>query len=88
MAWFETKNLSVDLHQDHIAHVWLDVPERSHNVFGREQIADMEAALERIAAEPSIKLAAFLGKKKSGFVAGADIQEFQSVKTAEDASAL
>ncbi|MGE3804992.1 MAG: 3-hydroxyacyl-CoA dehydrogenase NAD-binding domain-containing protein [Gemmataceae bacterium] len=88
MAWFETKNLSVDLHADHIAHVWLDVPERSHNVFGRQVLADMEAALERIEADRSIKLAVFLGRKKSGFVAGADIQEFQSVKTADDAAAL
>jgi 3-hydroxyacyl-CoA dehydrogenase/enoyl-CoA hydratase/3-hydroxybutyryl-CoA epimerase len=61
---------------------------RPFNVFGRSVINDVEDALAKIDGDRSIKLVAFLGRKTSGFVAGADIQEFTTIHTAEQAMAL
>jgi 3-hydroxyacyl-CoA dehydrogenase/enoyl-CoA hydratase/3-hydroxybutyryl-CoA epimerase len=84
MTIFKTANLQVERDGD-FGRLWLDVQDRPFNVFGRQVLADMHAALDAVEAEPGIKYLFFGSKKPSGFLAGADIQEFTTIKTAAEA---
>ena len=87
MTIFKTANLQVERNGD-FGHLWLDVQDRPFNVFGRQVIADMHAALDAVEAESGIKYLFFGSKKPSGFLAGADIQEFTTIKTGAEAMEL
>jgi 3-hydroxyacyl-CoA dehydrogenase/enoyl-CoA hydratase/3-hydroxybutyryl-CoA epimerase len=69
--------------------VWLtlDKPGSSTNVLGRAILEELGALLEPLAAEPP-KGVVIRSGKANGFVAGADIKEFTSFKSATDAYAL
>src|SRR6516162_10609524 len=71
-----------------IATLWLDVPDKTYNVFNRQVLADLKSAFDRIALDSSIKLLLIRGRKKNGFAAGADLHEFQTITTGEQAMAL
>src|SRR5437773_1073730 len=88
MAFFETDNLSVELQDQGIGHCWIDAKNRTYNVFSRQMLADVSAALDRVSAEPSIRALVFLGRKETGFMAGADLHEFTKIQTPADAMAL
>ena len=59
-----------------IALITLDDPGRSMNVTSPELIADMMAALDRVATDNAIKGAVLTSGKANGFVAGGDIKDF------------
>jgi 3-hydroxyacyl-CoA dehydrogenase/enoyl-CoA hydratase/3-hydroxybutyryl-CoA epimerase len=65
----------------------LDVPDRSVNVLNRQVMADLDAALDRV-AENKAPLLIVRSGKKSGFIAGADLQEFLSIRDAASAEAV
>jgi 3-hydroxyacyl-CoA dehydrogenase/enoyl-CoA hydratase/3-hydroxybutyryl-CoA epimerase len=88
MAFFQTDNLWVNQLADGVAALVLDVKGRPVNVLGRQVMADLEAALDAVDAEPSFKVVILRSGKPGTFIAGADLQEFRSVRTAEDAAAL
>jgi 3-hydroxyacyl-CoA dehydrogenase/enoyl-CoA hydratase/3-hydroxybutyryl-CoA epimerase len=71
-----------------IATLWLDVPDKTYNVFNRQVLGELHSAFDRIAPDSSIKLLLIRGRKKNGFVAGADLHEFQSITTSDQAMAL
>lgn len=71
-----------------IATLWLDVPGKTYNVFNRQVLADLHSTFDRIAPDSSIKLLLIRGRKKNGFVAGADLHEFQTISSPEQAIAL
>jgi 3-hydroxyacyl-CoA dehydrogenase/enoyl-CoA hydratase/3-hydroxybutyryl-CoA epimerase len=73
---------------DGVAALVLDVPGRSVNVLNRQVLADLEAALDRVAAEPSFRLLLIRSGKPGTFLAGADLHELGAVATAEEAAAL
>jgi 3-hydroxyacyl-CoA dehydrogenase/enoyl-CoA hydratase/3-hydroxybutyryl-CoA epimerase len=85
---FQTTNLRIEQRPDGIALLRLDVPGHSINVLNREVLGDLEAAFEHVAAEPTIRLLVIRSDKISGFVAGADLHEFASIRTAEEATAI
>jgi 3-hydroxyacyl-CoA dehydrogenase/enoyl-CoA hydratase/3-hydroxybutyryl-CoA epimerase len=87
MEAFRAENLTVEK-DDGIATLWLDVPGKTYNVFNRQVLADLDKAFDRIAPDSSIKLLFIRGRKKNGFVAGADLHEFQTITTGEQATAL
>jgi 3-hydroxyacyl-CoA dehydrogenase/enoyl-CoA hydratase/3-hydroxybutyryl-CoA epimerase len=88
MAFFQTKHLTVDTQSDLGAVLRLDVAGRPVNVFNREVFADLDAALDKLVELPSLKLLGILSAKSSGFIAGADLHEFATVRSAADATAL
>ncbi|HJT79330.1 MAG TPA: 3-hydroxyacyl-CoA dehydrogenase NAD-binding domain-containing protein [Gemmataceae bacterium] len=88
MPFFQADNLRVELASDGIAQLWLDVRDRPLNVFNRQVLADLGAALDRVAAESSARLLVVRSAKPSGFLAGADLHEFTAVRSADDAAAL
>src|SRR6266849_8381286 len=87
MEIFRAENLIIEKDKS-IATLWLDVPGKTYNVFNRQVLADLNAAFDAIAPNSSIKLLLIRGRKKNGFVAGADLHEFQTITTGEQAMAL
>src|SRR5713101_3593690 len=88
MSFFQAETLRVDLQPDGVADLWMDVPGRPVNVFNRQLIADLYAALDRIAAESAIGVLVVRSAKTSGFLAGADLRAFTQVQSPADATAL
>jgi len=88
MALFQTDNLSVTLAADGVATLLLDVLDHSMNVFNRQVLADLDAAFDRIAADPAVKLLVIRSGKPTGFIAGADLHEFTTVTKPSDAEEL
>src|SRR5947209_2051814 len=88
MPLFQAENLEVDTDGSGVALLKLDVPGRSVNVLTPQVLKDLDAALDRVAAQTSLRVLVLRGMKKSGFLAGADIQQFASIATPAEASAL
>jgi 3-hydroxyacyl-CoA dehydrogenase / enoyl-CoA hydratase / 3-hydroxybutyryl-CoA epimerase len=66
----------------------LDVAGKSVNVFNRQVLTDLEAAIEQIAGEPSVRLLGIRSGKPSKPFAGADLEEFGRIHDPADARAL
>jgi 3-hydroxyacyl-CoA dehydrogenase/enoyl-CoA hydratase/3-hydroxybutyryl-CoA epimerase len=69
---------------DGIGILTLDVPERSANTLGAAVLRELGAALESIQSAPPRGLIIRSGKA-SGFIAGADINEFTGFRSVDDA---
>ncbi len=88
MALFQANTLQIDTDDSGVALMKLDLPDRSVNVLTPQMLTDLDEALDRVASESSLKLLVIRGMKPTGFLAGADIQQFQNIATAEEAVAL
>jgi 3-hydroxyacyl-CoA dehydrogenase / enoyl-CoA hydratase / 3-hydroxybutyryl-CoA epimerase len=69
---------------DGIASLTLDRPGSSANTLGQPVLLELEARLADLAAAPPAGLIIRSGKP-SGFIAGADIREFTTLRNAEEA---
>ncbi|SCW45413.1 3-hydroxyacyl-CoA dehydrogenase / enoyl-CoA hydratase / 3-hydroxybutyryl-CoA epimerase [Sphingobium faniae] len=69
-------SIRFDIDGDGIATLTIDVPGQSMNVIGPDFIADLDAAITRIASEDGIKGAVIASGKDSGFMAGMDLKFF------------
>src|SRR6202158_204970 len=87
MEIFKAESLTIEK-DNGIATLWLDVPGKTYTVFNRQVLADLSEAFDHIAPDSSLKLLLIRGRKKNGFVAGADLHEFQTITTPEQAIAL
>jgi 3-hydroxyacyl-CoA dehydrogenase/enoyl-CoA hydratase/3-hydroxybutyryl-CoA epimerase len=88
MSWFQAETLRVDQEPGGIGVLWFDVPGRPVNVFNRQVLADLQAALDRVEAEPALRVLVVRSAKASGSLAGADLHEFAKVQSSSDATAL
>lgn len=88
MAFFEAEAIRIDLRDQGTAVLTIDVPGRTHNVFSRSVLSQLDHALSAVAADHSIRLLAIVSGKESGFVAGADVHEFADVRTPEQATEI
>ncbi|MBA4090594.1 MAG: 3-hydroxyacyl-CoA dehydrogenase [Sphingobium sp.] len=68
--------IAFDIDADGIAILTIDVPGQSMNVIGPDFLADLDAAITRIASEEGIKGAVIASGKDSGFMAGMDLKFF------------
>ena len=68
-----TESIRIDVDSDGIAILTFDIPDRAANVFNRESMASLSAAIERVATDDAIVGAVFTSGKKT-FVAGADLE--------------
>lgn len=73
------KTIRFDIDADGIATLTIDVPDQSMNVIGPDFLADLDAAITRIASEDGIKGAVIASGKDSGFMAGMDLKYFGSM---------
>jgi 3-hydroxyacyl-CoA dehydrogenase / enoyl-CoA hydratase / 3-hydroxybutyryl-CoA epimerase len=88
MPIFQAESLVVEKDVDGSAVLKLDVPGKTHNVFTRQVLADLDAAFECLAEESSIPVLVVRSGKPAGFVAGADVRGFLDIRTAAEAAAL
>jgi 3-hydroxyacyl-CoA dehydrogenase/enoyl-CoA hydratase/3-hydroxybutyryl-CoA epimerase len=88
MALFKAENLEVDTDGSGAALLKIDVPGRTYNVLTRQLLRDLDAALDRVAVHPNLAVLVIRGMKKTGFLAGADIQGFADIRSPDEAAAL
>src|SRR5438034_4338045 len=89
MPFFQAEDLSVEIQGgDQAAVLTLDAPGRNVNVLGRQVLADLEAALDRLADVPTLKFLGIRSAKPASFIAGADLHELAAVRNTADAVAL
>ncbi len=74
--------------EDGIAVVTLDLPGESINKFSRSVRNEFAALLTELEGDAAVRAVVVISGKPDIFVAGADIQEFVALKTAEDATRL
>src|ERR1041384_2942393 len=73
---------------DGIALLTLDVPGEPVNTLGSGVIAEFQAVLDRIRDDPGARAVVLISGKPENFVAGADINEFARIRSAEEGEAL
>ena len=73
---------------DGIAVLTLDVPGESVNMLGTSIIEEFEALLRQIADDAGARAVVLISGKAENFVAGADIQEFTRISSAEEGTAM
>ena len=73
---------------DGIAVLTLDVPGESVNMLGTQIIEEFEALLRQIAEDADARAVVLISGKAENFVAGADIQEFTRISSAEEGTAM
>jgi len=88
MPVFQGKTLTVDRDTDGRVVLKLDVPGRSVNVLNRQLLAELDVALDHIEAEGRAPLLVIQSAKPTGFLAGADLAEFQAIADRAAAEAL
>ena len=79
---------TIRLDDDGIAWLTFDLPGSSVNTLGAESLAELDAKIDAIAEDASIQVVVILSGKPNGFIAGADISEFDSIRDEEQARAL
>jgi 3-hydroxyacyl-CoA dehydrogenase/enoyl-CoA hydratase/3-hydroxybutyryl-CoA epimerase len=73
---------------DGIALLTLDVPGEPVNILGSGVIGELQGLLDRIRDDAGVRAVVLISGKPENFVAGADIQEFIRIRTAEEGEAL
>src|SRR5438552_16990336 len=81
------RHWKLDTDSDRLAWLTLDREGVSTNSLSAEVLEELRSVLSNLAATPPKGLVIRSGKD-SGFIAGADIQEFERVKTVDDALAI
>ncbi len=69
-----------------ITTVWVDVKEQSQNTFSAAVLGELSEVLDQLEQSQSEKVIFFRSRKANSFFAGADVKEFTSIQTAEQAS--
>ena len=79
--------LTIDV-EDGIAVVTMDLPNEPVNKLNQAVKEDFIELMRRLDGDASVQAAVLISGKPDTFIAGADIEEFLEVKTAEDAERL
>jgi enoyl-CoA hydratase/carnithine racemase len=74
--------------QDEVAIVYLDQAKSPVNVLSASMLDDFEKLMDTIENDTEIKSAILYSKKPDCWVAGADIKEFMSMQSSDEAEAL
>jgi 3-hydroxyacyl-CoA dehydrogenase/enoyl-CoA hydratase/3-hydroxybutyryl-CoA epimerase len=88
MPLFESTTVVVEKDADGSAMLKIDVPGETHNVIGRQTLADLDAALDRLAAEKALPVLVVRSGKPKGFCVGADVRQFLDIADSAAAEAL
>lgn len=89
MAMLTRETLTVEKDTDGSVMVKVDVPGKTVNVFNRQLFADLEAALDCLRDAPGrIPVVVIRSGKNTGFIAGADLQEFLAIRTPAEAEVI
>jgi 3-hydroxyacyl-CoA dehydrogenase/enoyl-CoA hydratase/3-hydroxybutyryl-CoA epimerase len=88
MPIFRSETVEADRDVDHSVHLTIDLTGRPVNVLSRQVLADLDEALDAVLQASRTTLLVVRSGKKSGFVAGADLVEFEAVADAAAAQAI
>src|SRR5258708_26792569 len=80
MPLFQSANVQVERDAGGSAILILDVQNKSVNVFNRQVLADLDAALDAIQPQHTIPVLCVRSGKPTGFIAGADLSEFLAIR--------
>jgi 3-hydroxyacyl-CoA dehydrogenase/enoyl-CoA hydratase/3-hydroxybutyryl-CoA epimerase len=78
----------VEVAEGGVAVVTFDLPNEPVNKFSRAVGEELGAVLDRLERDPAVKSVVLISGKPDVFIAGADIEEFLTLRTAKDAEAL
>jgi len=81
------KNWKLEVDQSR-ATLWIDVPGQSQNVFSDSVLTELADVLTALEAEESLTSVFIRSRKPNSFFAGADIREFTTIETREQAMAV
>ncbi len=81
------KHWRVETDQDNLATLWFDAAGTATNTLSAEAIAELDRILNALRAKPPRALI-IRSAKASGFIAGADVEEFTRIETAGDVLAI
>src|SRR5262245_56976761 len=88
MSIFQSDTVAVERDGDGSYVLKLDVPGKSVNLVTRQVLADLDGALDELARQSRVPVLVVRSEKKSGFLAGADVEEFTRITDAAGAMAL
>ena len=74
--------------EDGVAVAVFDLPGEPVNKFTAAARADFAALLDALERDPAVRAVVLVSGKREGFAAGADIEEFVALRTAEEATRL
>lgn len=77
-----------EIDSDNIAWLHFDKANSAANSLGRDVVNELDAILDQLESADRPRGLVFLSDKSSGFIAGADITEFTSIKNTEEAREL
>jgi 3-hydroxyacyl-CoA dehydrogenase/enoyl-CoA hydratase/3-hydroxybutyryl-CoA epimerase len=83
----ELQNWKLELDADNLAWLWFDREGSATNTFSGEALRELGQVADHLRAMPPRALA-ILSNKDNGFAAGADIQEFTTLRDADEAMAF
>jgi len=83
----DLKHWKLDLDGDHLAWLWFDRAGSATNTFSSEALRELGQVADHLKGMPPRGLA-ILSAKDNGFAAGADIQEFTTLRDADEAIAF
>jgi 3-hydroxyacyl-CoA dehydrogenase / enoyl-CoA hydratase / 3-hydroxybutyryl-CoA epimerase len=86
MAIYQCDTLTVERDRDGSVFLKLDVPDKGINVFDKRVLFDFDVALDHVLAEGRVPILIIRSGKPSGFIAGADISSFTSIKSVAEAA--
>ncbi|WP_372895334.1 3-hydroxyacyl-CoA dehydrogenase NAD-binding domain-containing protein [Stieleria sp.] len=81
-------NFKLSLDDSGIYRVALDVPGRPMNVLDENVMGELEQIVNELETRGDVKLVVFKSTKESGFLAGADVEAIESIRSAEQADHL
>lgn len=77
------QHFRIEHHDEDRITVWVDVADRSVNVFSDSVIIELENVVDTLESDP-VRLVAFRSAKESGFFAGADVLQISQLKGDEE----
>ena len=82
------RHVQVEVSPKGVALVRMDVLGEKQNTFGPEFYEDMEKMVERVESDEAVKAVVLASGKKGSWIAGANIKQIETIKSAEDASQM
>ncbi|QDT64997.1 3-hydroxyacyl-CoA dehydrogenase NAD-binding domain-containing protein [Calycomorphotria hydatis] len=82
------RNWTLQAHANGLTTCWLNVPDKKINVLTAEVLEELDEVLHELESNDDVRVVIFRSSKSTGFLAGADITQFCSIKTEEEARAV
>lgn len=79
------KHWQIEQNDNGVVLVWIDVKGQSQNTFSAQVLSECSSVIETLEQNSSDKVILFRSRKSNSFFAGADVKEFTSIETEDQA---